>query len=374
MRERSPRVLHISSELGWRGGERQVKLLTDGLLARGFSCCVACPPSSALYRDRMSLGIAEPLSIRGELDMLAVLSLMRIAHKMTPDILHAHTSHAHAVGWLAASLLGLPLLVTRRVDFSISTNLFSRMKYLSSRVWYIAISEGVRQVLETGGIDPSRIDVVYSGVDITRYSYREGPRDEQLAKQLGIGEQEILILNVAALVDHKDHETLLRAAAILRTLTPRPWKLLIAGTGEEEPKLRRLVADLQIEPYVRFLGFVENLAPLFRAADFFVLSSHLEGLCTSILDAMVAGVPVVATAAGGVPEIVENEVTGLLVPTRSSEELARAMLHMMENPSLRRQLAENARRKVERRFTADAMVEGTLRVYEKVLSMKSEKS
>jgi glycosyltransferase involved in cell wall biosynthesis len=362
-----PLVLHLSTETGWRGGERQVQLLTDGLQQRGWRCLVACPPHSALYADREAGGLAVPFNPHGEFDLRAVGRLVALARRTGARLLHAHTSHAHTLAWLAAGVLNLPVVVTRRVDFPVGRNVLSLRKYLSPRVTFIAISRGVRDVLVAGGVAPSRIHVVHSGVDPARFPFRDGPRDEEAAHQLGVAADEVLILNVAALADHKDHATLVRAAARLRELTARRWKIVIAGTGELEAQVRQLIADHDLTERILLLGYVRDLAPLYRAADFFVLSSHLEGLCTSILDAMSAGVPVVATATGGVPEAVEDGVTGLLVPPRQPEDLARAMLAMLEHPQQRAAFARAARAKVEREFTADAMVEGTLAVYEKVL-------
>ncbi|MGB9691325.1 MAG: glycosyltransferase family 4 protein [Candidatus Sumerlaeaceae bacterium] len=365
-----PRILHLSSEKGWRGGERQVQLLTNGLLERNWPCLVACPPDSELFRERKKKdsNLVKPLVIRNELDPIALAQLVQLVRKHEIDLLHAHTSHAHALAWLAGNLTNRPVVVTRRVDFLISTNWFSRRKYLSPRVTFIAISEGVRDVLRAGGVPTERIHLVHSGIDLGRYNYRAGPRDEEAACSLGVRPDEALILNVAALVDHKDHLTLVRAAAELQKIAPRPWKLLIAGSGEEEPRIRHAIAERDLHERVKLLGYVHELAPLYRAADVFVLSSHLEGLCTSILDAMAAGVPVVATNTGGVRDAVRHQQTGLLVPPRNPTELANAILRVLQMPDFARRLAAQARDLVEKEFTADAMVTGTLRVYEKVLA------
>lgn len=362
-----PRVLHISTETGWRGGERQVQLLTDGMLARGWPCLVACPPSSALFADRQQKQLALALRASGEFDPLAVARLVSLARQNGVALLHAHTSHAHTLAWIAGSIMDLPVVVTRRVDFPISRNALSRRKYLSSRITFIAISHGVGDVLAAGGVPPERIHLVHSGIDLSRYPYREGPRDEEAAARWGIRPNEALLLNVAALVDHKDHLTLIRAAAILRELLPAPWKILIAGSGEREGEIRRAIADLHLTDHIQLLGYVADLTSLYRAADLFVLSSHLEGLCTSILDAMSAGVPVVATRTGGIPEAVEHEVTGLLVPPRQPAQLAHALARVLCDPTLRMTFAQAARQKVIREFSADAMIEGTLTVYRTLL-------
>ncbi len=364
-----PLVLHLSTEKGWRGGERQVQLLTNGLLSRGWPCLVASPPDSELYHERRKQDskLAVALPMRNEWDLPAVARLVQIIRQHNPAILHAHTSHAHALAWLAGRITNRPVVVTRRVDFPISTNWLSKRKYLSPSVTFIAISEGVREVLMRGGVPRERIHLVHSGIELGRYEFRKGPRDEAAANTFGVRAGEAFILNVAALVDHKDHLTLIRAAAQLREIAPRPWRLFIAGSGEEEPRIRKAIAEYALEEQVTLLGYVRDLVPLYRAADVFVLSSHLEGLCTSILDAMTAGVPVVATDTGGVRDAVAHEQTGLLVPPRNPGALAGAIARLLEEPELARALTAHARAKVEKEFTADAMVEGTIRVYESVL-------
>ena len=360
-------VIHVSTESGFRGGERQVRLLTDGLAARGHRCVVACPPGSALLEDRRLVGMGTPLASRGEFDLLAARRLAGMVRAERADLLHAHTSHAHALVWLAGLMAGVPAVVSRRVDFPVGGNPLSRLKYHGRGIHYIAISDGVRRVLEAGGIPGNRIAVVHSGVDPSRYEPRGAARDESEAGQWGATRGVPLLVNVAALVDHKDHATLLRAAAVLRDRGVA-FRLVVAGSGVLENELRALCHDLALDERVAFVGHVADLRPLFRAADVFVLSSHLEGLCTSILDAMLAGLPVVATRTGGVPEIVMDGRTGLLVPPRAPEALASAIGRMLADTDLRLGLAAAGREHVLSDFTATRMVEGTEAAYGRILA------
>ncbi|MCX7718140.1 MAG: glycosyltransferase, partial [Candidatus Sumerlaeaceae bacterium] len=244
----------------------------------------------------------------------------------------------------------------------------SRAKYHAPHVFYIAISEAVKSVLVAGGVPEHRISIVHSGVDPNRYAMRTtASRDEKAARWFGAGAGTYLIANVAALTDHKDQATLLRAAAMLRLRMPE-FRLVIAGSGELEGPLRALQAQLGLESHVEFLGHLPDLAPLYRAADLFVMSSHLEGLCTSILDAMAAGVPVVATRAGGIPEIVRDGLNGLLVPVRDPEALAAAMETALRSPMLREVLSHAGRRTVEEEFSHDRMVDGTVEQYKAILA------
>ncbi|MCX7019736.1 MAG: glycosyltransferase family 4 protein [bacterium] len=363
-------IIHISTGKDFRGGERQVKLLTDGLARRGHRCLVACPPGSPLWLDRAQAPagtIAAPLRSWGEFDLFAARRLARLARQAGAGILHAHTSHAHTLAWLAARGTGLPVAVSRRVDFPVGGNSFSRRKYEADGIHFIAISQGVKESLVAGGISPGRIRIVHSGVDPGRFSARGAVRDEKAAARFGVQPSEYLIVNVAALTDHKDQATLLRAASALRGRLPG-FRLVIAGSGELEGALKKLSVDLSLESHVTFAGQLADLASLYGAADMFVLSSHHEGLCTSILDAMLAGLPVVAASVGGVPEIVEDGRTGVLVPPRDPQAMASAMESLLLDPARRSALAAEGRARVMREFTADRMVEGTIAAYRGMLN------
>lgn len=359
-------VLHVSTETGWRGGEQQVKLLTDGLLARGHKPIVMSPPGAMLLKDREAAGIGVPLSYHGEFDVLAARHIADYVRRNNIQLIHAQTSHAHSLAWLAARRAGVPVVVARRVDFRVGGNWFSRRKYVSRRCTFIAISDGVQRVLIDSGISPDRISVVHSGVDPNRYDYRSGERDESAAESFGVKRGEQIVVNVAALTDHKDQITLLTAALDLRQRY-KGFRLLIAGAGEMEAELKQFVSVNRMD-YVTFLGHVENLAPLYRAADVFALSSHMEGLCTSIIDAMLAGVPVVATRVGGVPELVVDGRTGLLVKARSPQQLSLGLESMLLHPARGARMAAAARNHVLAGFTSDRMVEGTIQVYRRILA------
>lgn len=360
-------IVHVSTELGWRGGEQQVKLLTDGLAARGHKCVVLSPPRGALYQDRQRVGMAEPLRYFGEFDIFAASRLANLAKKIGADLIHAHTSHAHSLAWLATHRLAIPAVVARRVDFRVGGNRLSRRKYFASGVHYIAISEAVRDVLAESGIDSQRVAIVHSGIDTSRFPQREGPRNDSAAKEFGAVPEVPLIANVAALTDHKDQATLLRAAARLRDRGVA-FRLVIAGGGELEVPLKSQCSQLGLQDRVLFAGHISDLRPLYSAADLFVMSSHMEGLCTSILDAMWIGIPVVAMRTGGIPEIVEDGSNGLLAMPRDADGLADALEKVLRNPTMAENFAAEGRKTVLQKFTADRMVEGTIAAYREILT------
>jgi glycosyltransferase involved in cell wall biosynthesis len=363
MTDRKFSVVHVSTEKGWRGGEQQVKLVTDGLVSRGHQVRVLSPTGAALLADRQAAGIGVEMPLRfGEWDFAASRLIFQVARQLNADVIHAQTSHAHTLALRAARKLGIPLVVSRRVDFPVAMNLFSRRKYLDPAVRYIAISHAVKQVLLDGGVSRDKIQVVHSGVDPDRFVQRGVTRDEELARRWGAEPGVPLLVNAAALTDHKDQATLLRAAALLKQRGLK-FRLVIAGSGELEEDLKRLQHELGLADFVSFPGYVTDLSLLYPGADLFVMSSHLEGLCTSILDAMSAGLPVVATRTGGIPEIIRDGQNGLLAQPRNPESLAAALQRILEEADLRSEFRAAGRHTVLNQFTNDAMVEGTIRAY-----------
>ena len=362
-----PRILHLDDGRLWRGGQHQVWLLLCELRKLGVTQVLAARKGGPLAERARQSGIhVVPLRYRGEIDFFAPRAAATIARQLGLNIIHAHTGHTHTIGFSAARKLGgaARLVTTRRVDFPIKAGFFSRRKYTAPNQHFIAISEGVRQVLIAGGVAPQRIDLVHSGVPAIADEQR-WPR-ERVRQMLGIGPEEIAIVNVGALTDHKGQRWLVEAAPLIFKAEPRA-RVHIIGDGELRGELETQIRALGLEGKVLLHGFVEDARFKLAGFDLFVSSSHLEGLGTVILDAMLAELPVVAAAAGGVPDAVIDGVTGRLTPTRDAAALAEGVIQALHVPELSLRMAEAARTRVERKFSARAMAEGTLGVYRKLI-------
>jgi L-malate glycosyltransferase len=360
------RILHVDSEIPWRGGERQVIELMRRQRAMGDDPHVAAPRRGALAARAASEGFAvHGVSMRGTWDLGAAVALARLHRSLRPDIVHWHAARAHALGAMASLFAPGPArILSRRVDFPVRRTPGSRLLYSLPIDAILAISEGVREALIRSGVPAGRIEVVPSGIDLAPF---QSAFDRPAArKRLGIADGELLVLNVAALAPHKSQTDLLRAAA--KALARRPgMKIWIAGEGPLRGDLEAEHRALQLGNAVRFLGFRDDTMDLLRAADLFVISSYLEGLGTSILDAMAAGLPVVATRVGGIPELVAHEETGLLVPPRDPESLASAIVDLADDPARRAALGAKGRERA-RAFSADATAERTREAYFRALT------
>jgi glycosyltransferase involved in cell wall biosynthesis len=357
------KVLHLDTGRTWRGGQAQVVLLMRGLRERGHESVLLSPPGPLAERAR-SLGFAwEPWRVLGDWDPLARIACGRALARVAPAIAHAHSAHAHAVGAGPAHRARVPFVVSRRVDFRVATNPLSARKYRLPVDRYLAISTGVREVLRAAGIPEAKLALVPSGIELPDPA--EAAAAPDLRAELGLKAATPLLGTVAALAPHKDHATLLEAAAIVCAARPDVHFVWI-GEGECRAALERRRGALTLDSRVHLLGFRPGARALIPQFTLFVLSSYLEGLCTSLLDAQALGTPIVATATGGIPDVVADGATGRLVPPRDPRALAAALLEALAEPAARASWVERARTTV-RAFEWHRTAERTLEVYRQVL-------
>lgn len=359
------KILHVDEQTGWRGGEQQASYLIAGSAQRGHDCFLAGRPGSPFSTTAHGghvLGRLE-LSLRNEFDLVSAAKMAAFARTNGIQILHAHTGHAHMIACLARTFhRALKVVVSRRVDFPPAANIFSRYKY-SLPDHFVAISDKIGQVLLKFGVSPAKVSVVHSGIDVSRLNVETESRTE-----LGLPDGP-LIGNVAALVGHKDHRTLIAAMpTVLKSIADA--HLAIVGDGPLRRELEAQIAALDLGSHVHILGYRDDVPAILKAFDVFAMSSAEEGLGTSILDAMASGVPVAATDAGGIPEIVRHEETGLLSPKGDSVALGSALVRLLTDSALAARLVQNGQSMVDSEFSADSMVEGNLAVYEHVMNTK----
>jgi glycosyltransferase involved in cell wall biosynthesis len=355
--------LHIDTARTWRGGQNQALLTITGLRALGHRAELVAHPDGPLRRRAAEGGGVIPLAPRTEMDLTAAWRLARIIRDLRPEVVHAHDPHAVAMAALARSV-GRPepaprLVASRRVDFRIRQNAFSRWKYRQVDA-FICASECIRQMLIADGVEPERAVTVHEGVDIEHVDAAP-PADVHAAFWLPHGAP--IVGNIAALVPHKGQRYLVEAAGLVVRRMP-DVRFLILGEGELRGPLEQAVRRQQLERHVIFAGFRPDAISLLKGFDLFVMSSVTEGLGTSLLDAMAAWRPVVATRTGGIPEVVVDGETGLLVPPRDPRALAEAIIRLLGDETLRHTFGRAGRQRVERHFSAERMVAATLAVYE----------
>ncbi|RMF22231.1 MAG: glycosyltransferase, partial [Bacteroidetes bacterium] len=339
----------------------------EELAAQGVEQWVYCPRGAPLGRRAAAAGLPVQSYRRSfAWNPLTARRLMKFCERQGITLIHAHDAHAHTLACLAASLWGEAALivVSRRVDFPLRSNPFTRWKYNHRRVRRIlCVSRFIEALVRPHLEEPLRTRVVYSGVDLGRFP--ETPNGS-LRQALQVETDLPLVANVAALAPHKDYPTFLRAARAFLDRGHRACFLIIGGDAGEEKRVRREVKELGLEGTVHLLGFRTDVPALLPQLDALLVSSKTEGLNTTILDAFACRVPVVATRAGGIPELVEHETTGLLAPVEDPNALAAQLERLFQEPQLRDRLIANAHQKVQA-FSRQALGRQSLEVYREIL-------
>jgi glycosyltransferase involved in cell wall biosynthesis len=357
--------LHIDTARTWRGGQNQVLVTLMGLRALGHRTMLVAHAAGELrQRAREGLDLV-PLAPRTEMDLAAAWRLSRLVKQLRPDVVHAHDPHGVAMAALALSMSTQaptpPLVAARRVDFHLRGSALSRWKYRQVDC-FICASDAIRQLLLADGVEPERTVTVHEGIDLGRVD--AAPRIN-LHEELWLPHHAPLVGNVAALVPHKGQRHLVEAAALVVREVPDA-RFVIAGEGELRPALERQIKERRLEKHVLLAGFRPDVLSLHKAFDVFVMSSVTEGLGTSLLDAMACAKPIVATAVGGIPEVVVDGETGFLVPPRDAEAMSGAIVRLLTDEALRRRMGDAGLARVRNRFSAERMVQETLDVYERV--------
>ena len=360
--------LHIDTARTWRGGQNQVLLTVNGLRAIGHRAALVAHPGGELRR-RAAEGLELiPIAPRTEMDLSAAWRLSRVVRRLAPDIIHAHDPHGVAMAALALSIAGaslksrLPALVaSRRVDFHLKGNSFSRWKHRQVDC-FIAASEAIRQMLVADGVPADRTITVHEGIDVDRVA---AVPPVNLHETLWLPHHAPIVGNVAALVPHKGQRHLIDAAHIVVGELP-DVRFVIFGEGELHESLERQVREHHLEKHVFLPGFRADVLGCIKSFDLFAMSSVTEGLGTSLLDAMACSRAIVATRAGGIPEIVVDGVNGLLVPPHDRMALARAIVALLKDDAQRTTMGAAGLSRVRECFTVERMVAETARVYARV--------
>jgi glycosyltransferase involved in cell wall biosynthesis len=358
------RILHVEGGKRLYGGAQQVLYLLEGLAGRGHANLLACPRGCSLARAAAPFAEIHGLSMGGDADVGMVRRLGRLIRSTRPDLVHLHSRiGADVWGGVAARLSRIPVVHTRRVDNPEPRWLVSLKYRLHDRV--IAISEGIGNVLLSEGLPAAKLRVVRSAVDWGRF---QRPCDRRAVADLGLPADALLVGVVAQLIPRKGHRLLLAALPPLAAAHPG-LHVIFFGQGPLEADLRAQIAARGLAGRVQLAGFRDDLDGLLPCLDLLVHPATMEGLGVSLLQAASAGVPILASAAGGIPEAVRDGINGVLVPPGDAAALGAALGQLLGDVALRRHLGEGGRELMRREFSIDAMVEGNLAVYRELLGM-----
>ncbi len=367
----SLRVMQVSQHGELRGGaEFHCLTLTAGLVERGIAVEAICGDDGSLTRElrRRSVpvhvfpvahyGIYEHMREEPVIDWSTVERIAALLRTFRPHVVHSHLMPAHLHAALAALEAGTPGVLYTEHNFAIpATNvLLSRL----SRSRTIVPSLAAFDLLARGGVPPDHIAVIPHGVGPERFAVDErAVADARARLDLGTGP---VIGTVARLSPEKAIDTLLRAAQRLVGVAPE-LTVLIVGDGPLAAELEHLAGKLGIAQAVRFLGFRTDAGVLMQLMDVFILPSRMESVGLVLLEAMAAGRPIVATTVGAIPEYVDHDGGGLLVPPDDPAALAGAIQRLLDDPAWRERLGAAGRARARERYALDRMIDQTIRLY-----------
>ena len=356
--------MHVETGRHLFGGALQVLYLLRGLrVAQKTDDILVCPRGSGIAPMASDAARVREIPMKGDLDLGFLLGLIRIIRAEKPDIIHLHSRRgADVLGGLAARITGTKCVLTRRVDNPEPVP-WTRTKYrLYDRI--VTISEGISRVLASEGIPPEKMTLVHSAVDAARFS---GPADRDwFRKEFGLPENALACGTVAQLIKRKGHADLLAAIPGILLEVPAA-RFLFFGKGPLETALRQKSEDLGIREKVLFAGFRDDMERILPCLDLLIHPAHMEGLGVSMLQAAAAGVPVVGTKVGGIPEAVADGVNGILVEPDDPDALAKAAVRILSEEGLAEKMGIGGKRLAAERFSIEAMVKGNLKVYREMM-------
>lgn len=363
----SKNVLHLSTERAWRGGENQLLMLLKGSVSENVKNHVVVQPKSELGQRFAPFASVHEISMRNDVDILGAWGIAQLVRTGRIDIIHAHAARGHSLGILAKKILRclggpLPVLIVhRRVEQKANLSLLERWKYQNKDIdQYICISQAVAQGLVACGTSSNRIRIIRSAVDAAEFTDGNSLRT-QVRRELGLASDAFVACFVGAVEEAKGIIYLLQAWSEFKTQAPSA-RLIVVGNGDLLERLKGENPSAETSG-VLFTGFRNDSRRILAASDVLVLPTLWEGLGTVLLEGLLAGCALIASNVGGVPEIVLDKKTGLLVPPRDPDAIAFALKSLYESKSLSDQLVAAGQTHVAQNFSVDVMVKSILSCY-----------
>ncbi len=361
-------ILYLSTSSGPGGAERVISNLAASLDPRRYRAVLCLFRPGWLQERSESRGIRTfIIPTHGMTDWQWALQFKRLLRQEQVDLIHAHEFDANVQGTFVAALSGIPLVATVHGKNYFWERIRRRLAYrwVSRKATMVAVSQNLKQfIIEKVGVLPGRVKVLYNGVDVLPQCT---PTEViECRKELGLPEDHQIVGVVGNLYPVKGHQYLIDGIPSVLAKCPNT-SFVFAGRGELEVELKAQVHRLGVEAKVFFLGLRQDIPRILAMLDVFVLPSLSEGLSMAILEAMIAGKPVVATQVGGNPELVLDGETGFLVPPRDSQTLAAKVVTLLTDKDTAAQFAERGKRRAEGQFSLRTMVSSYQSLYDECL-------
>lgn len=372
-------VLYPITDLARDGAQRQLLELVKGLDRRRFKPMVlTLRAGGALEEQFRKVPGIRTISLKryGRYDFVYPFRVLRLLRRIKVDVVQPFLTPATFFGLLPALLCRTPVkIVTERLASMKSKEplgyrLYRKAEDFLSRFadWAVPNSEAGREHLMQRGIDPSRIVVIYNGVDLNRLTAND-QAVQRVKQRLGVPSGGNVVGIMARLFPQKDHSTFLKAAALINEVIP-DTRFAIVGNGPLRSYLEDLNQELGLATKTVFFGEQPDVGTYLSTFDIAVTTSESEGCSNSVLEAMAMGKPVVATDVGGNRELVSHGETGLLVPFGDAQAVAEAILYLIRHPQEARAMGQRAQNRITTQFSTEHMVHQYQALYEKTLEYK----
>jgi glycosyltransferase involved in cell wall biosynthesis len=377
------KILYLITKGNFGGAQRYVYDLATSLPKGKFEVVVACGPNSAkapLGKEGL-VGMLEEKGIRTitlenserdiniSKDAKTFFEILKILKQEKPDIIHLNSSKIGGLGALAGRITGVPKIIFTGHGwaFNEKRSFLSRMFILFLH-WLtlllchttIAVSEKAKKDICWLPFVKGKIIVIYNCI----LDFETSPKKETRLILASKDSSKLIIFSISELHKNKGIDMALRALTLLPKETREKIIYCVAGDGEEKEKLRKLVSDLDVAGRVRFLGSVPNAKKLLSGADIFLIPSRTEAFPYVILEAGMAGLPIIATSVGGIPEIIRDMQNGILVHPRNPKEIAEAILYYFNHPEKQKEFGEEIKKTVSNFFSLEKMLGETIELYQ----------
>ena len=349
----------------------QCRELARGLRARGHEVVVSTRPSPLWAAECAAAGHPYvPLPMRHELDLGSAWRLARLLRAHRIQVVHCQKGKARTLALLAGLLVRIPVLILNR-GVSFPLDRWNRLGYTTRRLTaVVAVCESIKRGLVAAGVPAGKIEVIYSGTDVTRF--HPGVDGARIRGELGLAPDQALVTQVG-IRSWRGNDDVLEAMALVHRAAPHARLLFVGAPAPRVRSLGEKARERGLDGVVTVLGHRDDVPEILAGSDLVVDASWRGlGLTGSVREALAVETPVVATDLEGMPELIADGETGLLVPPRNPQALAQAILRMLENPARARAMARAGRKRVESGFSLAAKVERTEALYHRLLAAREE--
>lgn len=368
------KVVFLITDLLIGGAERALTRTAVGLSKHGYNVSVAYLYEAAPMAEVLkNAGVSViNLKMRNKFNVTAFWRFYRLLRYEQPQILHTYMFHADLMGRLVGRLAGVPIIISSRRNINIGGQLREVINRFTVRLSDVttAVCDQVRKTeIKQAGVEPERVVRIYNGVEIEKFQQVEKNEIANLKQALSISPDDMVLGMVSSFREQKGYSFLIQAMVEIISAFPRV-KLLLVGDGVLREHIEKIVKTAGLTNAVIFTGIRRGIPDILSAMDIFVLSSLWEGMPNVVLEAMAAGLPVIATSVGGIPEAVIDGQTGLLVPPGNTGALAKAVIDLLNNPERASEMGLAGKKRADEFFSVSAMIGNTEALYEKWIQKK----